>query len=292
MRPTPLPWTLLGLPEDFALRHLALTFATDDPFALDRGEVMRPELLDSRMQPVAGGLHCPAIFGETGDTDRFGHVELPRPVIHPLALVQAPAWLARRTGVSAEGLRQLVDYKRWLVIDAASDSGVEVGSLVDEEAAQDLLDDPIELATGAEAIERLLARRGHASASLTRIRVLPLGFRPHGRTDLDDLYRRLINRAARLRRLIELDAPEIILRNEIIMTQAAVDSVFCNEAREAPSPAPRDRPMQSLLGFVGSAAMAESLVELDDRGLGGSLSEPLLRTVRVLQALHLELRAG
>jgi hypothetical protein len=124
--------------------------------------------------------------------------------------------------------------------------------------------------------------------------VLPNAFRPT--SDLDDLYRRLIIRTVRLRRLLELDAPEIILRNEIIMTQAAGESLFCNEARESPTLGRDDRVLQSLLGLVGSE-LAASLVELDARvgregaaALTGPLPMPLLRTLRVIQALHLELR--
>lgn len=279
-----LPWTLLGLPADVALPHLALTLDIRDSFALDRGEVVST-------------TSDPAIFGEPDDTDRFGHVVLHTAVVHPLMLVLAPDLLARRTGVSAEGLRQLVDWQRWVVIDAASDSGVEVGSLVDEVAAEELRDDPVELASGPAAIERLLALRGRPSVCMTRVRVLPLGLRPSPLSGFDDLLRRMVNRTIRLRRLIELDAPEIILRNEIIMTQAAVEGLFCNEAGNKPLSGPHDRILQSLLGLAGGAALVESLRELDalvarsgPAALTGALPLPLLRAVRVIQALALELQ--
>lgn len=287
---TSLPWTLLGLPDDFTLAHLALALDVRSEFPLDHGEVALDPT--GRANPVAN----PAIFGEPGETDRFGHVPLSTAILHPLLLVRAPDWLAQRAGVSSEHLRQLVDHQRWAVIKAASDSGVEVGSLVDEFGREDLEGDAVELATGAEAIERLLAIRGHALAvALTRVRVLPIGFRP-SLHDLDDLYRRLIIRAVRLRRLLELDAPEIILRSEIIMTQAAGESLFCNEARESPTLGVNDRVMQSLLGLAGPE-LAASLIELDARVgregvavLTSPLPTSLLRTVRVIQALHLELR--
>src|SRR3989344_2060636 len=50
-------------------------------------------------------------------------------------------------------------------------------------------------------------------------------------SDLNDLYRRVINRNNRLRRLIELDAPEVICRNEKRMLQESVDALFDNSAR-------------------------------------------------------------
>jgi DNA-directed RNA polymerase subunit beta' len=52
-------------------------------------------------------------------------------------------------------------------------------------------------------------------------------------SDLNDLYRRVINRNNRLRRLLELDAPEVICRNEKRMLQEAVDALIDNNARQA-----------------------------------------------------------
>ena len=52
-------------------------------------------------------------------------------------------------------------------------------------------------------------------------------------SDLNDLYRRVINRNNRLRRLLELDAPEVICRNEKRMLQEAVDALIDNNARHA-----------------------------------------------------------
>ncbi len=57
-------------------------------------------------------------------------------------------------------------------------------------------------------------------------------------SDLNDLYRRVINRNNRLKRLLELDAPDIIVRNEKRMLQEAVDALIDNGRRGRPSPAP------------------------------------------------------
>ena len=65
-------------------------------------------------------------------------------------------------------------------------------------------------------------------------------------SDLNDLYRRVINRNNRLKRLLELGAPEIIVNNEKRMLQEAVDSLFDNGRRGRPVTGPGNRPLKSL----------------------------------------------
>ena len=65
-------------------------------------------------------------------------------------------------------------------------------------------------------------------------------------TDLNDLYRRVINRNNRLKRLIDLGAPEIIVNNEKRMLQEAVDALFDNGRRGRPVTGPGNRPLKSL----------------------------------------------
>jgi DNA-directed RNA polymerase subunit beta' len=89
---------------------------------------------------------------------------------------------------------------------------------------------------------------------LTVIPVLPPDLRPlvpldGGRfatSDLNDLYRRVINRNNRLKRLQELNAPEIIIRNEKRMLQEAVDALFDNGRRGKTITGPNKRPLKSL----------------------------------------------
>jgi DNA-directed RNA polymerase subunit beta' len=86
------------------------------------------------------------------------------------------------------------------------------------------------------------------------IPVLPPDLRPlvpleGGRfatSDLNDLYRRVINRNNRLKRLLDLDAPEIIIRNEKRMLQEAVDVLFDNGRRGKTITGPNKRPLKSL----------------------------------------------
>ncbi len=89
---------------------------------------------------------------------------------------------------------------------------------------------------------------------LNVIPVLPPDLRPlvpldGGRfatSDLNDLYRRVINRNNRLKRLLELNAPEIIIRNERRMLQEAVDALFDNGRRGKTITGPNKRPLKSL----------------------------------------------
>ena len=89
---------------------------------------------------------------------------------------------------------------------------------------------------------------------LDAIPVIPPDLRPMvqldgGRfatSDLNDLYRRVINRNNRLKRLLDLGAPEIIVNNEKRMLQAAVDALFDNGPRGRPVTGPGNRPLKSL----------------------------------------------
>ncbi len=65
-------------------------------------------------------------------------------------------------------------------------------------------------------------------------------------SDLNDLYRRVINRNNRLKRLLQLSAPDIIIRNEKRMLQEAVDALIDNGRRGRPVTGPNNRPLKSL----------------------------------------------
>ena len=76
--------------------------------------------------------------------------------------------------------------------------------------------------------------------------LVPLDGGRFATSDLNDLYRRVINRNNRLKRLIELSAPDIIVRNEKRMLQEAVDALFDNGRRGKPLTGPNKRPLKSL----------------------------------------------
>jgi DNA-directed RNA polymerase subunit beta' len=97
---------------------------------------------------------------------------------------------------------------------------------------------------------------------LTTIPVLPPALRPmvaleggrHATSDLNDLYRRVINRNNRLKKLIDIKAPEVILRNEKRILQEAVDALMDNSIRRGggstPMSAAQRRPLKSVADYL------------------------------------------
>jgi DNA-directed RNA polymerase subunit beta' len=135
---------------------------------------------------------------------------------------------------------------------------------LDVEAESAFLRDQIENGKGTrrlKAIKRLKVvsnfvdgRSTPAGMVLDAVPVIPPDLRPMvqldgGRfatSDLNDLYRRVINRNNRLKRLLDLQAPEIIVNNEKRMLQEAVDALFDNGRRGRPVTGPGNRPLKSL----------------------------------------------
>ncbi len=98
---------------------------------------------------------------------------------------------------------------------------------------------------------------------LTRIPVIPPALRPmvaleggrHATSDVNDLYRRVINRNNRLKKLIDIHAPEVILRNEKRILQEAVDALLDNSIRKSSASAgaltmTQRRPLKSLADYL------------------------------------------
>ncbi|MBR1720146.1 MAG: DNA-directed RNA polymerase subunit beta' [Phocaeicola sp.] len=108
-----------------------------------------------------------------------------------------------------------------------------------------------------QVVEAFRASRGRNKAEWMIMRIIPVtppDLRPlvpldGGRfatSDLNDLYRRVIIRNNRLKRLIEIKAPEVILRNEKRMLQEAVDSLFDNSRKSSAVKSEANRPLKSL----------------------------------------------
>ncbi|MEY3020606.1 MAG: DNA-directed polymerase subunit beta [Actinomycetota bacterium] len=148
-------------------------------------------------------------------------------------------------GMGAEGVRDLLE-----AIDLEAES-VELRRVMTDAKGQ----------KKQRAIKRLkvveaLRTTGNRPSSmvLEAIPVIPPDLRPMvqldgGRfatSDLNDLYRRVINRNNRLKRLLDLGAPEIIVNNEKRMLQEAVDALFDNGRRGRPVTGPGNRPLKSL----------------------------------------------
>jgi len=155
-----------------------------------------------------------------------------------------------RAGMGAEAIRELLEQ-------------VEMDDLA-EKLREELK------ATASEAKKKKFAKRLRVVEAfrdsgnrpewmvLTHLPVLPPDLRPlvpldGGRfatSDLNDLYRRVINRNNRLKRLKELNAPEIIIKNEKRMLQEAVDALFDNGRRGKAITGPNKRPLKSLSDMI------------------------------------------
>ena len=150
-----------------------------------------------------------------------------------------------RGGMGAEAIRDLLEQ-------------------VDLEAEAEELGEMVRTAKGqkqARAVKRLKVVAAFIASGnrpeqmvLEAVPVIPPELRPMvqldgGRfatSDLNDLYRRVINRNNRLKRLLDLGAPEIIVNNEKRMLQEAVDALFDNGRRGRPVTGPGNRPLKSL----------------------------------------------
>jgi DNA-directed RNA polymerase subunit beta' len=110
------------------------------------------------------------------------------------------------------------------------------------------------------SVVEALARSGNDPAwmVLRRIPVIPPDLRPivllpsgtYATSDLNDLYRRVIQRNVRLKKLLDLHAPEVILRNEKRLLQQAVDALFDNSRLAAPVQGASRRPLRSLADML------------------------------------------
>ncbi|PID47927.1 MAG: DNA-directed RNA polymerase subunit beta' [Proteobacteria bacterium] len=125
-------------------------------------------------------------------------------------------------------------------------------------------------ATNSEAKKKTIIKRLKVVESLlnsgnrpewmmiTMLPILPPDLRPlvaldggkFAVSDVNDLYRRVINRNSRLKRLMELDAPEIIIRNEMRMLQESVDALFDNGRRANAVKGANKRPLKSLSEII------------------------------------------
>jgi len=157
-----------------------------------------------------------------------------------------------------------MNYKNYFTGGMGAEAVRDLLDAMDLEEAAEELRDTISNGKGqkrAKAIKRLKVVDAFLKSDnkpsdmiLDVIPVIPPDLRPMvqldgGRfatSDLNDLYRRVINRNNRLKRLLDLGAPEIIVNNEKRMLQEAVDSLFDNGRRGRPVTGPGNRPLKSL----------------------------------------------
>jgi DNA-directed RNA polymerase subunit beta' len=166
---------------------------------------------------------------------------------------------AFRAGMGAEAIKELLQD-----LAGTRDSDLEDSRMPGLDALYEQLRESVKVLTGqkrSKAIKRLEVveafRKSHNRPEwmvLEVIPVIPPELRPmvqldgarFATSDLNDLYRRVINRNNRLKRLLDLGAPEIIVKNEKRMLQEAVDALIDNGRRGRPVTGPNNRPLKSL----------------------------------------------
>ncbi|MDA0836699.1 MAG: DNA-directed RNA polymerase subunit beta' [Planctomycetota bacterium] len=153
-------------------------------------------------------------------------------------------------GMGAEAVRKLL-----LQLDLEALSG-ELRQELKETGSKQRAKDIIKQLKTVEAVRDSINRPEWMILEV--IPVIPPDLRPlvllesgnFATSDLNDLYRRVINRNNRLKKLLELHAPEVIIRNEKRMLQQAVDSLFDNERCKRPVLGSSNRPLKSLTDMI------------------------------------------
>src|SRR6266568_2706890 len=223
------------------------------------GEVKKPETINYRtFKPERDGLFCAKIFGPIKDyeclcgkykrlkhrgvicekcgvevtqtkvrRERMGHIDLAAPCAHIWFLKSLPSRLGLVLDMTLRDIERVLYFEAYVVTDPGM-TPLKKSGIKPEWMVMDVLP------------------------------VLPPDLRPlvpldGGRfatSDLNDLYRRVINRNSRLRRLLELKAPEIIARNEKRMLQEAVDSLLDNGRRGKAMTGANKRALKSLADMI------------------------------------------
>ncbi len=312
------------------------------------GEVTQSETINYKTyRPEPNGLFCERIFGPTKNwecfcgkykhiryrgvicdrcgvevtsrnvrRERFGHICLTVPVVHPWFFKLIPSRIGSLLGIPLNKLEKIIYYEYYIVIQPGikEKDGLSVREIFDEQTYdqimstvpmenEDLPDsDPnqVIILTGAEAVETLLKNldlqklcddlttqinnSSNADSNLvTRIGivksilesqvrcnnkpewavlhvlpVIPPELRPivvinggkFATSDLNDLYRRVIIRNNRLKRLINIKAPRIILNNEKRMLQEAVDKLIDNTQSSSKNDSIENRALKSLTDII------------------------------------------
>src|SRR5207247_441512 len=212
------------------------------------GEVKKPETINYRTyRPEKDGLFCERIFGPERDYEcacgkyrgtkykgiicdrcgvkvthsrvrrkRMGHINLASPTVHIWFFKSMPSRLGTLLGMKTSDLEKIIYYQDYVVVDAG-DTELKFKQMLSEDGYR----------------THVLLESGNFATS-----------------DLNDLYRRIINRNNRLKKLMDLNAPEVIIRNEKRMLQQAVDALFDNNRCRRPVLGSSNRPLKSLTDMI------------------------------------------
>src|SRR6185312_12874846 len=206
--------------------------------------------------------------------ERMGHISLVVPVAHIWYVRSLPSKIGYLLGLSTKKLEMVVYYEKYVVVQAGVKAAegikqydflkrIELDSLAYElrhkantETAQQRKNEALKRLQVVEAFRRANTHVDNRPEwmVLKVLPVIPPELRPlvlldGGRfatSDLNDLYRRVIIRNNRLKRLIEIKAPEIILRNEKRMLQESVDALLDNSRKSTATKTESNRSLKSL----------------------------------------------
>jgi len=200
--------------------------------------------------------------------ERMGHIDLAAPVAHIWFLKSLPSRIGLIMDMTLKELERVLYFENFIVIEPGMTPLKPFQLLNEEEYYEEELaqveEDLSETKSEAKRkkyVKRIKLLEAFISSGtrpewmiLDVVPVLPPELRPlvpldGGRfatSDLNDLYRRVINRNNRLKRLIELRAPDIIVRNEKRMLQESVDALFDNGRRGRVITGANKRPLKSL----------------------------------------------
>ena len=251
-----------------------------------RGEVKKPETINYRtLKPEKDGLFCEKIFGPSKDwechcgkykkirykgvvcdrcgvevtkasvrRERMGHIELAAPVSHIWYFKGIPSRMGLILDVSPRNLEKVLYFASYIVLETQEGIGLTQKQILSEAEYQEAkknYGDMFRAGMGAESIMELLMSIDLEEESIDlkaelKDSMVQLDGGRFATSDMNDLYRRIINRNNRLKRLLELGAPDIIVRNEKRMLQEAVDALIDNGRRGRPVTGPGNRALKSL----------------------------------------------
>ncbi|MDX1925528.1 MAG: DUF1963 domain-containing protein [Pirellulaceae bacterium] len=263
---------LMGLAVDCEVRDngiaLRIAPATRDWFVKTAPRTIRkPETINYRSyRPEKEGLFCEKTFGPESHArrERAARFELAAPIVPIVFRIGEQPILSQVLGLDSAVIESIV--------------GWQAG--VNQQLQVVPSDDPTCIAKGAMAIQKLLEACDKKlpfdvnSLIQQDVYVIPPDYRPlilldsgnFATSDLNDLYRRVINRSNRLRKLVELNAPQVILDNEMQELQMCVDQLQANGWKSNPVMGSSDGPLVSGIDLILPRICGEDTKRVDWSG--------------------------
>ena len=263
---------LLGLAVDCEIRDNCIAWriapATKDwLLKAAPATIRKPETINYRTyRPEKQGLFCEQAFGPESHArrQRAARFELSAPIIPILFRIGEQPILSQILGLESEVIESIVSWQ----------------SGVNQQLEVVPADDPTCAAKGTLAIQKLLEACDKklpfdlSDLIQQEVYVIPPDYRPlvlldsgnFATSDLNDLYRRVINRSNRLGKLVELNAPQVIVDNEMRELQMCVDQLQANGWKSNPVMGSSNRPLKSGIDLALRRICGEDTKRVDWSG--------------------------